>query len=97
MQRYARLPTTGPGLARASRNLWFRRAADWLGDDTKFIKAHKLHVEFEKFLTRGPGLAWSELKDPPNDASELRKALFYAAKFAGGESISEQTIYHALL
>ena len=96
MQRYARLPTTGPALARASRDLWFRRAAECLGDDTEIIKAHKLNMEFDKFLTRGPWLAWRELKDAPKDASELRRALFFAAKFSKGEVISDQTIYRAL-
>lgn len=96
IERFAGLPKTGPALAKASRDLWIRRAAQGLPANTKYAQAYKLAEEFQTFTTRGPWRSWCESAHPPDEASELRTALFYTAKFNGGELLSERTIYRAL-
>jgi hypothetical protein len=93
---FAGLPTTGAALAKASRDLWLRRAAEGLTANTEYIKAHKLAEEFQTFTTRGPWRSWCEAAHPPAEASALRTALFYAAKFNDSKSLSWRTIYRAL-
>ena len=96
LERFAGLPKTSPALTQASRDLWLRRAAKGIQPGTPFAQANELAGEFEKFITRGPWLTWRMSQHPPAQASELRTALFYAAKFNGGELILARTIYRAL-
>ena len=96
LERFLGLPKTSPALTQASRDLWLRRAAKKLQPGTPFAQANELASEFKKFITRGPWLTWCKSQHPPADASELRTALFYVAKFNGGELISARTIYRAL-
>lgn len=96
MERFAGLPTTGPALMQANRDLWLRRAALVLPDPPGFPLASRLTHELERFITRGPWRAWMAADHPPPEASELRKALFFAAKFNGGCVLSERQIYRVL-
>jgi hypothetical protein len=96
MERYLRLPTTGPQLTRATRNLWLRRAAALIPIEGKFLKAGALHRQLNDFVTRGAWQSWKELPQPPEGASELRRALFFVAKFSGENVPSETTIWRAL-
>lgn len=96
MERYLRLPTTGPQLTRASRNLWLRRASKLIQAEGRFLKAGELHRELNTFVTRSAWQTWKNLVRPPEDASELRKALFYVVKFSSGKVPSEITIWRAI-
>ena len=96
IQICAHLPTTGPGLMRARRNWWLRHAASLLPLHTGEPAAHVLHREWETFLSRGPWLAWKPRRVPPPDASELRKALFFASMSNDGDSVCLRTVQRAL-
>lgn len=96
MQRYLGLLGTCASLTKTARDIWLRKAAKGMEPGTEFAHAHELAAELEKFITRGPWRTWRESGQPPSDASELRSALFYVAKFSDGELISAQTIYRAL-
>lgn len=96
MQRYFGVLSTGASLAKTVRDIWLRRAAKGLQPGTKFAQAHELANELEKFITRGPWRTWCESAHPPAEASELRTALFYAAKFNDGKPISERQIHRVL-
>lgn len=96
MNRFLRLPTTGPALTRAGRNFWLRRAAEGLPPASKYPQAYALQKEVESFITRGPWSTWKHLNNPPAEASELRKALFHVAKFSDGNFIEQRQIYRAL-
>lgn len=91
LERYAHLPTTSGALRNAARNLWVRRCADLVAPGKPaFKQARQLEAEFFAFVTRGAWLAWRELPDPPESASDLRRALFYIAKFNNGEFLSQR-------
>ena len=96
LERFAGLPKTGRTLTLATRDLWLRQAAKGLQPGSVFAQAHELASELEKFITRGPWRSWSESAHPPAEASELRTALFYAAKFNDGKVISERQIHRVL-
>lgn len=96
MHRFLALPATGPKMRLASRNIWLRKAANLLPDDLLCPKAMALHLEYEKFLSRGQWLSWRELSAPPDEASQLRKALFYVAKYNQGKPLGDRQIYTIL-
>ncbi len=96
MNRFLRLPATGAQLKKATRNYWLRKAADTLADPSPFKRACNLERELTAFITRGPWLTWRDSPHPPDGCSELRRCLFYVAKFNDGESLSDRTIYHAV-
>jgi hypothetical protein len=96
MERFLRLPTTGAKLKNATRNHWLRKAADTLGDPSPFKRACHLERELSAFITRGAWATWKESQNPPDGCSELRRCLFYVAKFNDGEGLTDRTIYEAL-
>lgn len=93
LERYAHLPTAPGALRNATRNLWIRRAAEQLAPDVQtFVQARLLEKELSTFFSRGPWCAWREMNHPPESASKLNTALFYVAKFNGGDSLSSRHI-----
>ena len=96
MNRFLALPATGPKLTQATRNYWIRRAAAMLPGDGPYPRAQNLHHELLTFATRGAWRSWRELAAPPEDASELRAALFWVLKHNDGDTLSERQIYRAL-
>jgi len=96
MERLLRLPATGAQLKKATRNHWLRKAADALDDPSPFKRACHLERELNAFITRGPWLTWRESQHPPDGCSELRRCLFYVAKFNDGEGLTDRTIYAAV-
>lgn len=98
MHRFLRLPPTPGKLTEAARNLWLRRAAHMLtiSPPLPTAIARALHQELDAFISRGAWRAWRDLQNPPPEASDLRRALFYAAKFNDGQGLSERQIYRAL-
>ena len=96
INRFLRLPTTGPALTRAGRDFWLRRAAEGLPQATKYALAYALQKELENFMTRGPWSIWKHSNHPPPEASELRKALFHVVKFSHEKLIEQRQIYRIL-
>lgn len=98
MQRYFGLLGTGASLAKATRDVWVRKAAKAMDPcTTPFAQSHELAGQLDQFSTRGPWRTWCKAEHPPAEASKLRQALFYVLKFSDGKPISAQTIYRALL
>lgn len=96
MHRFLRLPSTGPKLKQATRNFWLNRAAQMVPGPGPFQRACNLRRELETFTTRGPWRTWRDLAEPPEEASELRAALFWVLKNSAGEALSERQIYRVL-
>ena len=96
INRFLRLPTTGAKLKNATRNLWLRKAADTLAEPSPFKRACELERELATFISRGPWLTWRVSNHPPDGCSELRRCLFYVAKFNDGKGLTDRTIYAAL-
>lgn len=96
MNRFLPLPTTSGKLKQTARDLWHRKAACLLDADLPSARAAALHRELTVFFSRGAWRSWAELQRPPEDASELRKCLFFAVKFNDKEVLSERQIYRIL-
>lgn len=96
MQRFLGLPATGAGISKAARNVWIRKSAKLIENDSPFQQATTLAAELDMFISRGPWNSWKSQKYPPEGASELRTALFFLVKFNGGKSLSSRTIFRAL-
>ena len=97
LERFAGLPSSGPAIAKAGRDAWIRRAANLLGEDRPYSKAQTLSSELNTFVTRGAWRSWAALSEPPEDASELRKCLFFVVKLGNGDVIRSRQIYRILL
>lgn len=96
INRFLRLPATGAQLKKATRNYWLRKAADTMNDPSSFKRACHLERELNAFITRGPWATWREWQHPPEGCSDLRRCLFYVAKFNDGEGLTDRTIYQAV-
>lgn len=93
LERYAQLPTTPGALRNAARNLWIRRAADLAAPgEAPFTQAQHLSDALGSFIACGAWDEWRASPTPPTVASELRKALFYVAKYNDGEILSVRHI-----
>lgn len=93
LERYAQLPTTPGALRNAARNLWIRRAADLVTpEEAPFTQAQHLSDALTSFIAHGAWDEWRASTTPPAVASELRKALFYVAKYNDGEILSVRHI-----
>jgi len=91
MNRYLGLPTSREKLNQLARDKWLRRAGDFLDGN-----AYRLADELATFVERGPWRFWKEAGHPPDDASELRRCLFYAVKFGGEKRLSDRQLYRIL-
>jgi hypothetical protein len=68
-------------LRRALRDYWLRQACDLCPGSSVWARTCELHSRIKRFQ----GVEWDRLKHlelPPADASELRKALFWAFTYA---------------
>lgn len=93
LERHAHLPTTPGAVRNATRNLWICRAGELLAPGANtFTKAQCLERELSAFIERGQWRFWRDITTPPKDASELRAALFYAAKHNDGQCLSARQI-----
>ncbi len=93
LERCARLPNTPGALRNEARNLWIRRAADLIAPgEAPFTQAQHLGDELTAFIAHGAWCAWRDAPAPPEVASDLRKALFYVAKYNAGVVLSVRHI-----
>lgn len=96
LERCLRLPATPTRRRLMRRNLWILVASNLVEGPEGWANATQLAAELERFLSRGPWLAWRDLSNPPLDASDLRTALFHVAKTNNGESLSPKQIHRLL-
>jgi hypothetical protein len=54
--------------------------------------ARAVSTEFLAFLSRGPWRSWHNLEEPPPGTSDLRRALFAAAKASRGRHLGHRQI-----
>lgn len=97
LERHAHLPTTPNAVRIAARNLWLCRAGELLSPDgNASARSEALDNELHQFITRGAWVHWSIHASPPDDASELRTALFHVAKANNGDFLSARQIYRVI-
>lgn len=96
LEAYLALPTTAARRHRYRRDKWLTRAARQLDAPGPWSLAHALKEELDMFASRGPWLAWCDDGAPPEGASELRTALFYAMRFNGGDDLSVRTLFEVV-
>lgn len=79
LQRYAGLPCTMSKLLKPQRDYWLRVAFNNCSGETQWHKCKFLAAELKRMETVfWP--SWKQMADPPINASELRKSLFYALR-----------------
>ena len=93
LEVYLVLPNTAARRHRYRRDKWLTRAARHLDATGPWSLAHALKEKLDMFASRGPWLAWRDDGAPPEGASELRTALFYAMTFNDGEDLSVRTLH----
>jgi hypothetical protein len=88
LQQYLHLPVDAAARNRHRRNKALMQAAREISAESQSAGALRLKHELDIFLTRGPWFAWRDDGAPPEDATPLRRALFYVVKFNDGQDIS---------
>lgn len=96
LEAYLALPNTAARRRRYRRDKWLTRAARQLDAPGPWSLAQALKEELDMFASRGPWLAWRDDGAPPEGASELRTALFYAMRFNGGDDLSVRTLFEVV-
>ena len=84
LQAYLQFPITAARRRRYRRDKWLVLAAREIEASGTYTGALHLKAELDAFLTRGAWFAWRNDAAPPEDATKLRAALFWAVKFNDG-------------
>lgn len=93
LERRMGLPTTFEKWRLFSRDMYLCQAALCIEADGAWAGALKLETEWNRFITGSRWPTWRHDLQPPAEASELSKALFYATQENRGEGLSTQQIY----
>lgn len=96
LERYLQLPTTPAKMSQMRRNLSLADAARQIDCKSIWDGCLKLSEELHTFISRGQWLSWRRRDTPPEEASRLRGALFYVAKFNDGDTLSAKQIWRAV-
>jgi len=82
---------------RRQRNHWLEVAARLLPDrDRPWLAAVALDREWARFVSRGPWQRWRNRDCPPDDATELQKALYWATRFNRGGPLDARQLARVL-
>lgn len=92
LERCLGLPSTHARVRRFRRDHWLCRAASLIEADGVSTGAQKLEAEWNKFLSRGPWSIWRDDAEPPPEASQLSRALFWATRYNRSESLKHRHI-----
>lgn len=92
LERCLGLPKTRRQAKLRERDHWLKQAAMLLNQGTQYAIMNALADELEAFVSRGPWRVWQSLSAPPEGASELRTALFYAVKANDGKTIAARQL-----
>lgn len=92
LERSLRLTRGNKSLRKAQRNLWLVEVARSTEGKTPWARCVATSNTLDTFISRGIWHAWRNRDDPPAGTSNLRVALFYAAKFNEGKGLSAKSI-----
>lgn len=92
LERCLHLPTTSTGWRKMSRDQWLCKAAMLLDSPTAWATSQDLKMQWDRFVERGYWPQWRDDEQPPEIASNLNKALFYATKLNRGQSLTTKQI-----
>ena len=90
LERCLGLPATPAKRRDAMRAGWLCEAARYIDAPNPTRGAELLLTEWNAFVSRGPWRFWRDDEHPPADAPRLDRALFYATKFNGGDTLSDR-------
>lgn len=93
LERRLGLPTTFDKWRLFNRDMYLCQAALCIEADGAWSGAQKLEAEWTRFIDRGGWRFWRTDLHPPEEATQLSKALFYATQENRSESLSAQQIY----
>lgn len=91
LERCLRLPSTTTAWRKQSRDEWLCKAAAWLRVDRSWGAAQQLEKEWNRFIC-GYWQQWRDEEHPPELASDLNKALFYATRLNHSEGLNAKQI-----
>ncbi|HZW11900.1 MAG TPA: hypothetical protein VFF81_01745 [Noviherbaspirillum sp.] len=92
LERCLHLPSTHGGWLHFQRDLWLCKAAALISASGSWTGAQKLAQEWNTFLSRGPWQAWRDEDSPPDYATPLSEALFYASRFNRSRSLGAKQL-----
>lgn len=92
LARCLNLPTTNTGWRKLNRDRWLCKAAALLATDGTWAGSQKLEAEWTKFIVRGPWKQWQDDAAPPDHATALSEALFYATRLNRGQGLDAKQL-----
>lgn len=87
LERCLHVPTTWKAWRRMKRNYWLCQAAQHIDATGVWTGCVSLENEWEAFISRGPWRQWRDDARPPEDASQLSAALFWASRNNQGQAL----------
>ena len=92
LARCLRLPTTHTGWRKLNRDRWLCKAAALIDSDGIWTGSQKLESEWTKFILRGPWKQWQDDDAPPDHATGLSEALFYATRLNRSQGLDAKQL-----
>jgi hypothetical protein len=92
LERCLRLTRGNKSFRKAQRNHWLVEVARSTEGKTPWARCVATCNTLDTFISRGIWHAWRDRDDPPVGTSNLRVALFYAAKYNEGMSLSPKQL-----
>lgn len=92
LERCLRLPSTHTGWRKFHRNTWLCKAASLIDVGGSWGGPKQLEIKWNKFISRGPWQAWRDDEHPPEYATKLNEALFYATRLNRSDSLNVKQI-----
>lgn len=81
LTRILHMPASHAGFRKATRNEYLVQAAKLVHVPPGASGVDRLYCVWQVFVTRGPWREWRDDAEPPQDASDLQSALFYATRY----------------
>jgi hypothetical protein len=92
LERCLHLPSTHTAWRKTNRDQWLCKAAFLIDAEGSWSGSQKLEDEWKKFISRGPWGAWRDEENPPEHATALSEALFYATRLNRSQSLNAKQI-----
>lgn len=92
-ERCLHLPTTPDAFRCMRRDEWLCEAAKLSGDASAWGGSAQLADDWANFLARGPWRDWRDDAEPPQWATPLARALFFASRLNRGKSLAARQVH----